>query len=112
MSPERKYKRIRVTRELQPIPAAFETDNVRGEGYIGSLSHESLFFATETVLTVGELVIVIFSNRSGSKIEVGGTVGWTTAQVGLENCPNSGFGMHLEFLTYKYLAFYKGLLTS
>ncbi len=109
MSPERKHERISMTRKLKPIPATFETWSVRGEGHIGSLSQEGLFFATKDVPRVGEFVTVIFSDRSGSKIEVCGTVRSTTAQVG---GVNSGFGMELESLTDEYLEFYEGLLTS
>ncbi len=112
MSPERKHKRIRMTRKLKPIAAAFKTENVRGEGQIGSLSREGLFLATETLPTEGEFVTIIFADHSGSKIEVCGTVRWTTAQIPAETCPRSGFGMHLEFLTDEYQEFYEELLTS
>ena len=122
----RKHTRIRLAgpshrggwQELKPIPAAFKTENVlqvlgtstkRGEGHIGSLSREGLFFATETPPTVGEFVTVIISDRSGSKIEVCGTVRSTTTQLGVGN---SGFGMQLESLTDEYLEFYEGSLTS
>ncbi len=119
MSPERrKHKRIRLTGKLKPIPAAFKTETVLGvlgtstkcgEGHIGSLSRDGLFFATETVPTVGEFVTVNISDRSGSKIEVCGTVRSTTIELGVGN---SGFGMQLESLTDEYQEFYEGLLTS
>ncbi len=112
MSSERKHKRIRLTRKLPPIAAAFKTENVRGEGHIGSLSREGMFIATETLPAEGDFVTIIFPDRSGSKIEVCGTVRWTTAEVGQENCPKPGFGMHLEFLTDEYQEFYEELLTS
>ncbi len=109
MSPERKHERIRMTRKLQPIPATFETLSVRGEGHIGSLSLEGLFFASEIVPRVGEFVTVIFPDHSGNKIEVCGAVRSTTTHVG---GAISGFGMELESLTDEYLEFYEGLLTS
>ncbi len=113
----RKSKRIRMTRKLKPIPATFKTENVlqvlgtstkRGEGHIRSLSREGLFIATQTVPAVGEFVTVIISDRSGSKIEVCGTVRSTTTRLGVGN---AGFGMQLESLTDEYQEFYEKLLT-
>ncbi len=110
MSPERrKHKRIRMTGKLKPIPATFKAENVSGEGHIGSMSCEGLFFATETVPRVGEFVTVIFSDHSGNKIEVWGAVSSTTTQLGVGN---SGFGMQLESLTDEYQELYEELLTS
>ena len=106
MSPERKHDRIPITRKMQPIPATFETLSVRGEGHIESLSLEGLFFASEIVPRVGELVTVIFPDHSGNKIEVGGTVRSTTAQGRV-----GGFGIQLESPTDEYLEFYEELLT-
>ncbi len=118
MNPERrKHRRIRLTGKLKPIPATFKTETVLGvlgtstkcgEGHIGSLGRDGLFFATEIVPTVGELVTVIISDRSGSKIEVCGTVRSTTTELGVGN---SGFGMQLESLTDEYQEFYEELLT-
>ncbi len=106
---------------MKPIPATFENWNVCGEGHIGSLSQEGLFFATKDVPRVGEFVTVIFSDHSGNKIEVCGRVRSTTAEhglaparkrVGLRNWPDSGFGMQLESLTDEYQELYEELLTS
>lgn len=110
--PERKYKRVRLTRKMKPIRAAFKTDRVHGEGQIGSLSREGLFVATEELPGPGDFVTVIFSDRSGSKIEVCGTVCWTTAQLAPGKCSRPGFGMHLEFLSDEYREFYEELLVT
>ncbi len=110
--PERKYKRVRLTRKMKPIRAAFKTDRVHGEGQIGTLSREGLFLATEELPGPGDSVTVIFSDRSGSKIEVCGTVRWTTAQLPPGKCSRTGFGMHLEFLSDEYREFYEDLLVT
>lgn len=107
---ERKYKRIRMSRKLAPIPAAFKTERLRSEGHILSLSREGVFIATESLPATGEFVTVVFPDRSGSKIEVCGTVRWTTDEVEPGKCPRPGFGMHLEFLTDEYREFYEELL--
>ncbi len=112
MANRRKDSRVRMSRKVKPIAAAFRTDRMHGEGHIASLSREGLFVAAGTLPEPGEFVTVVFSDSSGSKIEVCGIVRWTTDQLPPEKCSRSGFGMHVEFLSDEYREFYEELLTS
>ena len=112
MTNRRKDSRVRMSRKLKPIPAAFRTDRMRGEGHVASLSSRGLFVASGSLPEPGEFVTVVFSDRSGSKIEVCGIVRWTTDQLPPEKCSKSGFGMYLEFVSDDYREFYEELLTS
>ena len=74
MNQPRKHKRVRMSRKLKPIRAAFRTDQRRAKGEIATLAREGLFIATESLPSADEAVTVVFQDPSGNKIEVRGTV--------------------------------------
>jgi DNA-directed RNA polymerase specialized sigma24 family protein len=81
MSQGPKVERRKLRRILKRIPAAFEAGQLRGKGHIKNVSKEGLFVRTTVLPPTGTDVRVIFHDRTGSKIEVHGTVRWTTAQL-------------------------------
>ena len=95
MSQEPKVERRKLRRVLKRIPAAFEAGQLRGKGHIKNVSKEGLFLRTSMLPSVGDDVRVIFHDRTGSKIEVRGTVRWTTQQLPKADKAKPGFGVHI-----------------
>jgi len=95
MTQQPKVERRKLRRILKRIPASFEAGQVRGKGHIKNVSKEGLFVRTSVLPPVGEDVRVIFPDRTGSKIEVHGTVRWTTQQLAKEQKAKPGFGVHI-----------------
>ena len=95
MSQEPKVERRKLRRILKRIPAAFEAGKLRGKGHIKNVSKEGLFLRTSVLPALGDDVRVIFHDRTGSKIEVRGTVRWTTKQLPREEQAKPGFGLHI-----------------
>jgi Tfp pilus assembly protein PilZ len=95
MSQEPKPERRKLRRILKRIPAAFEAGSLRGKGHIKNVSKEGLFVRTAVLPAMGDDVRVIFHDRNGTKIEVHGTVRWTTAQLPRDQKPKPGFGVHV-----------------
>ena len=112
MNQPRKHKRVRMSRKLKPIRAAFRTDQRRAKGEIATLAREGLFIATESLPSAEEAVTIVFQDSSGNKIEVRGTVRWTTEQLPPGKCSKPGFGVQLESPSDAYLAFYEEVLTG
>ena len=66
---------------------------------------------TDLLPEVEQPVQVLIKSRDGRKVEVNGTVRWTTAQFpGRDKSP--GFGMQVEPLTDTYRDFYQHLLLN
>ena len=102
----RKLKRI-----VKRIPAFFISGSLHGDGYIKNLSREGLFMRTDNLPEPEEPVQILIKSSDGRKIEVNGTVRWTTAQFpGREE--HAGFGMHVDPLTDAYRDFYQNLLLN
>ena len=95
MSQEPKLERRKLRRVLKRIPAAFEAGSLRGKGHIKNVSKEGLFVRTNVLPQPGTEVRVIFHDRTGTKIEVRGTVRWNTAQLPQDETPKPGFGVHI-----------------
>ncbi len=110
MSNRRKPSRIRIKRGVKRIPAWFEAGDVCGSGHIARVSREGMFFSAETLPQTGSDVRVVFSDRDGNKIEVFGSVRWTTAEC--EDHPDTGFGMHIERTNPEFQDFYEEILTG
>jgi hypothetical protein len=103
---DKRYLNRTVTR----IPATFASGTTHGNGYIKNLSLEGLFLRTEALPQTGDLVDVIFFIPDGNKIEVSGTVVWTTAELGPAYGAKPGFGIQIDEPSQDYLGFYEELL--
>ena len=95
MTQQPKVERRKLRRILKRIPASFEAGQVRGKGHVKNVSKEGLFLRTSVLPPVGEEVRVIFPDRTGSKIEVHGTVRWSTQQLPKEQKAKPGFGVQI-----------------
>jgi hypothetical protein len=104
----RKLKRI-----VQRIPARFSTATAQGAGHVKNLCKEGLFLRTDALPEPGEQVQVLILTRERLKIEVLGTVRWTTDQL-----PDSeevepgqeGFGVLIEAPSEEFREFFADLL--
>ncbi len=106
-----KSEKRRLKRTVRRIPATFVSGATHGNGHIKNLSQEGLFLRTDRLPAKGDLVSVVFYVLDGSKIEVFGTVRWTTAQVAVSEDVKPGFGMDIDQRNDAYLQFYEHLLT-
>ncbi|MCP4007455.1 MAG: hypothetical protein GY725_25020 [bacterium] len=102
-------ERRKLKRAVERIPAAFETASFRGTGYIKNVTKEGLFVRADQLPPPMEPVRVIFHNRDGNKIEVIGSVRWTTDQLQREDT-KPGFGMRIETQSPDFLEFFEQIL--
>ncbi len=58
----------------------------------------------------GDAVTMHFESRTGSKLEILGTVRWTTAQIGDHDQTQPGFGVQLNQRTADYDSFFEEIL--
>ena len=105
-------ERRRLRRILKRIPAAFEAGKLRGKGHIKNVSKEGLFVRTTALPNPGAQVRVVFHDRHGSKIEVRGTVRWTTAQLPAAEKAKPGFGVYIPRGNDAFDEFFEQILTG
>ncbi len=110
MSADPLKDRRRLKRAVERIPAAFQAGEMRGTGYIKNVTKQGLFVRTDDIPTPLAPVRVIFHNRDGGKIEVVGSVRWTTDQLPPDKRAKGGFGMLIEVLAAEFLDFYEQIL--
>jgi len=111
MSREAGPEKRRLTRSVARIPASFAASDTHGIGHIKNMSQGGLFLRTDTLPKKGDQVSVVFYVPDSSKIEVSGTVRWTTAQLKNADEDKPGFGMQFGEQAEDYLLFYEQLLT-
>jgi hypothetical protein len=112
MADQTGIERRRLRRILKRIPAAFEAGKLRGKGHIKNVSKEGLFVRTNALPVTGAPVRVVFHDRHGSKIEVRGTVRWTTAQLPPEEKAKPGFGVYIPRGNEAFDEFFEQILTG
>lgn len=105
-------ERRRLRRILKRIPAAFEAGKLRGKGHIKNVSKEGLFLRTNVLPSSGASVRIVFHDRHGSKIEVRGTVRWTTAQLPPDEQAKPGFGVFIPRGNDAFDDFFEQILTG
>lgn len=105
-------ERRRLRRVMKRIPAAFEAGKLRGKGHIKNISKEGLFVRTDVLPIAGASVRIVFHDRHGSKVEVRGTIRWTTAQLPPEEKAKPGFGVYIEPGNDEFHDFFEGILTG
>ncbi len=103
-------ERRKLKRVVKRIPVRFETDSIRGQGHIKNLSKEGLFIRCNLLPASGEAIRVTFETREGEKIQIKGSVCWTTAQIGAAGGGPHGFGVYLERRGPAFSAFFESLL--
>ena len=105
-------ERRRLRRVMKRIPAAFEAGKLRGKGYIKNVSKEGLFVRTSILPATGSPVRIVFHDRNGSKVEVRGTVRWTTQQLPPDEKAKPGFGIYIEPGNDEFKEFFETILTG
>ena len=105
-------ERRRLRRVMKRIPAAFESGKLRGKGHVKNVSKEGLFVRTKVLPPAGAPVRIVFHDRHGSKIEVRGTVRWTTAQLPPEEKAAPGFGVYIPTGNDEFYEFFEQILTG
>ncbi len=102
----------RVRRSVTRIRATFVAGHTKGNGHIKNMSPDGLFLRTDTLPVRGDPISVIFNLADGSKVEVTGTVRWSTAQLPRSEQAKAGFGMLIDQQNDLYLQFYEELLAG
>jgi hypothetical protein len=102
-------ERRRLKRYTKRVNVRFETATLRGNGRVRNLHKEGMFVASHLLPAALERVRIVMELRDGRKIEIGGTVRWTSAQMPAR-APATGFGVQLESPGQDYLDFFASLL--
>lgn len=105
-------ERRRLKRVYHRIPAWFKAGNIRGEGHVKNLCKEGLFVRTANLPEPGSDVRVVMEAHGGDKVEVNGTVRWTTAQLPPEEHAQPGFGVLISPVPESFRAFFERVLVE
>ncbi len=103
-------ERRRLKRVVKRIPARYQCEGVIGKGHIKNVTQEGLFLRTDRLPSPGSRIRLIFEPEDGPKIEVSGTVRWTTGQLPRAVDSSPGFGMRIENVTEEFLEFFENIL--
>lgn len=110
MSEKPQIERRRIKRTVKSIPARFQHEGRTQRGHIKNITKEGLFLRTDSLPPTGAAVRVIFETKAGAKIQVAGTVRWTTAQLPPSADTPPGFGMKLDDVPEEFLEFFEQML--
>lgn len=105
---ESRRNRRRHRRVARRISVLVESGGRYFQGSIKNLSKYGVFVRSSVLPEPGAEVHLKFETIEGSKIEVTGTVRWTTAGLPRDDA-QSGFGVLLESPTEAYLSFFSSL---
>jgi hypothetical protein len=103
-------ERRKLRRTMSQIPVQFESEGVRGQGQIKNLHKEGLFVRSHLLPRPGSRVSLRFESARGKKLEIEGSVRWTTAQMPDAADAQPGFGVLLDRIDESYLRFYEKVL--
>jgi len=103
-------ERRRLKRMVQRIPARFESEELTGHGHIKNVTKEGLFLRTDRLPKRGAQVRVTLEPEDGPKVEVEGTVRWTTGQLPATADTAPGFGMQIDPVPEEFLDFFEQIL--
>jgi hypothetical protein len=111
-TPEKSWKeRRRLKRFVQKIPVRFQTGTLRGQGSVGNLHQEGMFIQSHVLPERYSEVTISLGTPEGGKIEVFGSVRWTTTDSPLRG-KGTGFGVQLHHVGEDYLRFFERLLLA
>ena len=97
-------------RSIPRIRAAFEAGELRGVGHVKNVSKAGLFLRSDVLPAPGSEIRILFHDRRGDKIELYGSVCWTTAQLA-DPLARPGFGVQITDGGTAFRAFYEEILT-
>ncbi len=110
MSEKPIVERRRLKRVVKRIPARYQCEGVIGKGHIKNVTQEGMFLRTDRLPAPGSRIRLVFEPEDGPKVEVSGTVRWTTGQLQATADTSSGFGMQIENVTEEFLEFFENIL--
>lgn len=111
MGPPSGRDRRKLRRYAKRIPAMFVSGSLCGQGHVKNLSKGGVFMRTERLPDPGAEVSILIQSPDGRKVEVTGTVCWTTDQIPAEDA-QPGFGMQISTRNEAYLEFFGDLLLN
>jgi len=103
-------ERRRLKRHVERLEAHFQSGRMRGHGHVRNLCKEGLFIRSDRLPEPGLAVSIVIETNAGDKVEVQGTVRWTTAQLPNARSAPSGFGVRLEGRPSMYRELFEALL--
>ncbi len=109
MSDVQGKERRRLKRVVQRIPARFRAGSVAGQGHIKNISKEGLFIRTGDLPEAGQTIQVSFEALD-QKVDIEGTVCWTTDQFPEAKDAPPGFGLRVDSPSRDFLHFFENLL--
>jgi hypothetical protein len=112
MENRRRADRRRLRRVMRPIPAAYETDDIKATGQIRCLSMVGLVISCEDLPAVGDLVRVELQSLDDQRIELCGNVVSLRSREGQLSQGERGFFMRVDAGIDTYLDFYHQVLTA
>jgi hypothetical protein len=103
-------ERRRLKRYVQRLEAHFQSGRMRGLGHVRNLSKEGMFIGAERLPEPGAPIALTIETSTGDKIDLNGTVRWTTAQLPDARDAASGFGVRVEGRSPGYRELFEALL--
>ena len=89
-------ERRRLRRFVERLGVQFQSGRMRGHGHIRNLCKEGVFVRAERLPQPGAQIALALETGDGDKVEVHGTVRWTTAQLPNARAVPPGFGVRLD----------------
>jgi hypothetical protein len=98
---------------VQRIPARFQAGPLRGQGHIKNVSRQGVFVRADALPDPGTPVQILFLDRTQQKVEITGTVRWTTDQLpGVTADTPKGFGVLVDEPCPAFLDFFEQILVG
>ena len=102
--------RRRLRRYVQRLEAHFQSGRLRGLGHVRNLSKEGMFIGSERLPQPGAPIALTIETTDGEKIDLNGTVRWTTAQLPDASDSPPGFGVRFEGHSPAFRELFEALL--
>jgi len=103
-------ERRRLKRFVERVGVQFQAGKLRGQGFVRNLSKEGLFVRAERLPEPGVPISICIEMADGHKVELMGSVRWTTAQLPRSREAKPGFGVRLDSDTQAYRELFEALL--
>jgi hypothetical protein len=97
-------------RYVQRLEAHFQSGRMRGIGHVRNLSKEGMFIGSDRLPQPGAPIALTIETAGGEKIDLNGTVRWTTAQLSNASEAPPGFGVRVEGRSPAYRELFEALL--
>lgn len=105
-----RIERRRLKRYVERLEVNFQCGRMRGQGHVRNLSKEGLFIRSDRLPQPGLAISITIESSAGDKIELEGTVRWTTAQLSQPRSVPAGFGVRLDEMNPSYRELFEALL--